>query len=375
MHLFAAMQRPNPEMLEQNCLFAGVPEEKIRQFCEELEVRHFAAKDVIFEEAQAGDCLYLLAEGSVRISKIGRGGNQETLGFIEAGDFFGEMALIDGKPRSAQASAATPATLVRVDAGMLRRILQAAPDGLQMNFVRSIVERLRGADSHFIAELTRQERLSTIGAMANSILHDMKNPITVVKGCAELIGMKSDTAAMKEFSRVIGTAVQRMEDMIQELLDFARGQSSLHFARARATAVLEELDPQLHHLIPKEVHVIRECRCDSSIMADIGRFSRVLLNLIKNAVEAMPKGGVLVIALLEDARHAIFKVSDTGVGIPEELLPRIFEPFITHGKSKGTGLGLAIAKNVVEAHSGTISIQSVAGTGTTFEIRLPFAMA
>jgi signal transduction histidine kinase len=369
------MERPDPELLRQNRLFAGVPAERLHQFAEELEVRRFAPNEIIFKEAQPGDCLYLLAEGSVRISKFGRGGNQETLGHIFAGDFFGEMSVIDGQPRSAQASAITATTAIRVDEPAFRRILLAAPEGLQMNALRSIVERLRGVDSHFIAELTRQERLSTIGAMANSILHDMKNPITVVKGCAELIGLQFDAPALKEFSRVLGNAVERMQDMIQELLDFARGQSSLQLTRARATAVLEDLDPQLLHLIPKGVNVLRECRSDSSIMVDTGRFSRVLLNLVKNAVEAMPKGGVLVIALLEDKHHVVFKVSDTGLGIPPELLPRIFEPFITHGKTKGTGLGLAIAKTVVEAHSGIIHVESSIGTGTTFEIRLPFALA
>jgi signal transduction histidine kinase len=303
------------------------------------------------------------------------GGNQETLGFIEAGDFFGEMSLIDGQPRSAQASAASPAVLVLVDEPMLRRILIAAPDDLQMNFLRSVVERLLAADSHFVAELSRQERLSTIGAMANSILHDLKNPITVVKGCAELIGMKSDTPAMKDFAKAIGGAVARMEDMIQELLDFARGQSSLQITRARAMSVLEDLDTQLPHLIPKNVTLLRETECAASIRVDGGRFTRVLLNLIKNSVEAMPAGGVLLISLQQESRHVVFKIADTGSGIPAALLPRIFEPFITHGKSKGTGLGLAIAKNVVEAHEGTITVQSIEGTGTTFEIRLPISLA
>lgn len=369
------MENPSPDMLRQNALFSGVPVESLSAFCRDLRVEHFAPEQVIFEEAHPGDCMFLLTEGSVKISKVGRGGHQETLDFISPGEFFGEMSLIDGQPRSAQASSVAGTTVVRIDEPTFRRILKAAPEGLQMNFLRSIVERLRGVNSHFIAELTRQERLSTIGAMANSILHDMKNPITVVKGCAELIGLKSDVPAMKEFARVMGSAVARIEDMIQELLDFARGQSSLQLSRARAMAVLEDLDPQLTHLIPKGIHMLRESRCDASIMVDLGRFSRVLLNLIKNAIEAMPEGGVLIISLQEEHHHVLFKVSDTGVGIPPELLPRIFEAFVTHGKSKGTGLGLAIAKNVVEAHGGTIHATSEPGIGTTFDIRIPIALA
>ncbi len=369
------MLNPSPETLRQNALFTGVPVEAVAEFCRDLRVEHLEPEQVIFEEAQAGDCMFLLTEGTVKISKVGRGGHQETLDFISAGEFFGEMSLIDGQPRSAQACAVVPTTVVRIDEATFRRILKAGPEGLQMNFLRSIVQRLRGVNSHFIAELTRQERLSTIGAMANSILHDMKNPITVVKGCAELIGMRSDAPAMKEFAKVMGSAVERIEDMIQELLDFSRGQSSLQFVRAKATAVLEDLDPQLTHIIPKGIHMLRECRCDASIMVDLRRFSRVLLNFIKNAIEAMPDGGVLIVALMEEQKQVVFKVSDTGVGIPPELLPRIFEAFVTHGKSKGTGLGLAIAQNVVEAHGGTIHVESEQGIGTTFEVRLPIALA
>lgn len=369
------MERPVPEVLQRNALFIGVPVEQIAGYCPSMDVLRYEPGALIFQEAEPGDCMYLVLEGSVKISKIGRGGHQETLDIIAAGNFFGEMALIDGQPRSAQASAAAATALARVPGDTFREIIHTVPPRAQMNFLRSIAERLRGANSHFIAELSRQERLSTIGGMANSILHDMRNPITVVKGCAELIAMKSDAPAMKGFSRAIIGAVARMEDMIQELLDFARGQSSLQFVRRPATSVLEDIDAQLPHLIPKEVHVLRESRSEASIQVDTGRFARVLMNLIKNSVEAMPKGGVLTVALLEDKQHVIFKISDTGSGIPAEILPRLFEPFVTHGKKKGTGLGLAIAKTVVTAHGGTIGVQSEPGVGTTFEIRLPFALA
>ena len=106
---------------------------------------------------------------------------------------------------------------------------------------------------------------------------------------------------------------------------------------------------------------------------DCGRFARVLLNLAKNAVEAMPKGGILWLTLGEHGGKVVFRVADTGCGIPEDLLPSIFEPFVTRGKSTGTGLGLAIVKSVVESHHGTIAVQSTPGKGTAFEITLPCA--
>lgn len=123
------------------------------------------------------------------------------------------------------------------------------------------------------------------------------------------------------------------------------------------------------------MHLIREIGCCGELRVDVGRFTRVLLNLIKNSVEAMPKGGALRLGLEQIHDIALFRVSDTGSGIPEELLPKIFEPFVTYGKSKGTGLGMPIVKSVVESHGGTIAIRSKVGVGTTVEITLPIVSA
>ena len=104
---------------------------------------------------------------------------------------------------------------------------------------------------------------------------------------------------------------------------------------------------------------------------DSARFIRVLCNLIKNAREAMPGGGILTISTDLVDNQVVLRISDTGIGIPADLMPKLFEPFVTQGKSHGTGLGMAIAKSVVTAHDGKISVQSVQGNGTTVEIRLP----
>jgi signal transduction histidine kinase len=159
--------------------------------------------------------------------------------------------------------------------------------------------------------------------------------------------------------------------MVQELLDFARGQSSLQQERRPLKAVLEELDTQLVRLVPENVHLVRELNASGEIMVDVRRFARVLLNIIKNSIEAMPNGGLLRLSLRVGEGRALFTVSDTGCGIAPELQAKIFEPFVTHGKSHGTGLGMAIAKNVIEAHGGFVALQSTVGVGTTVEIILP----
>jgi signal transduction histidine kinase len=105
-------------------------------------------------------------------------------------------------------------------------------------------------------------------------------------------------------------------------------------------------------------------------MADPSLMKRVFTNLILNAVQAMPDGGKLMIKAQMDGDFISISVQDTGVGIPKEMMPRLFQPLVT-GKSKGTGLGLAVSKRLVEAHNGSISIESEVGTGTEVTVRLP----
>jgi signal transduction histidine kinase len=101
---------------------------------------------------------------------------------------------------------------------------------------------------------------------------------------------------------------------------------------------------------------------------------RVISNLIKNAREAMPHGGILTLDIEQDANDAVIRVADTGSGMSPDLLAKVFEPFFTYGKKNGTGLGMAIARSIVEAHGGQIEISSTLGSGTTVKIRLPLTL-
>lgn len=364
-------QAPNLAMLRENRLFAGLSAGLVDKIGAEMEMLHFDSDDVVFREGDPGTCLYLIIEGTVRISKTGRGGLQETLNFISPGNFFGEMALVDGQPRSAQATATSPTTLGSVDAATFNRILDDEPRTLHHNFLTSVVERLRGINSHFIAELMRNERLALVGTMANSIVHDLKNPLTAILSCTEMLEMRLEDPSMTEFTAIIHKAANRLDNMVQELLDFARGQSSLSLRRHSAASVLEDLESQFIQTLPPSIHVVREIHIADDVDVDLGRFSRMLMNLVKNAIEAMPRGGILRLGLRQEGHRVIFKIGDTGCGIPEDMLEKVFEPFVSFGKSKGTGLGMAIAKSVAESHGGQITVQSKMGIGTTIEVGLP----
>jgi len=360
------------EGLANNRIFEGIETDLLGQIAPSVHVVQLAEGEVIFREGDPGDLLYLVGEGSVRISKSGRGGEQETLGVIQPGNFFGEMALLDGQPRSAMATAVGDTLLGTVDEPTFQHILELAPSRLHMNFLRFVTERLRSVNSHFISEVMRSERLSLVGSMANSIIHDLKNPICIIRSGCDLIGERSNDPGQLQLLRMMDNAVDGMLAMTQELLDYARGHSELKCETVTIWHLLDELNTRSLCLLPgKNVQFAKDIRYDGEIRVDFARFVRVLCNLIKNACEAMPQGGILTIATDLIDHEVVIRISDTGIGIPPEILQRVFEPFVTHGKSHGTGLGMAIAKSIVTAHQGKISVSSVQGKGTTVEVLLP----
>jgi signal transduction histidine kinase len=360
------------DQLAQNRLFEGIGSDLLQEIAPEVRAVQLDEGEIVFREGDPGDFLYLVGEGSVRLSKSGRGGRQETLGFVKSGNFFGEMALLAREPRSSMATAAEPTLLGTVDEPTFQHILELAPSRLHMNFLRSVSERLRSVNSHFISEVMRTERLSLVGSMANSIIHDLKNPICIIRCCTDLISGESRDPRLLELTSMTNKAVDGMLAMTQELLDYARGSTSVSCETVSIWRLLDELNQESLRLLPgNNIQFAKNIRYDGNIVVDLTRFIRVLCNLIKNAREAMPSGGILTISTNLVDKQVVIRISDTGIGIPSELLPKLFEPFFTHGKSHGTGLGMAIAKSVVTAHHGRISVESVQGSGTTVDIRLP----
>jgi signal transduction histidine kinase len=363
---------PDFDQFASNRLFDGIESKLLGEIASQVGVRRYAADELIFNEGDPGDSLYLVGEGSVKISKRGRGGGPETLGYIQPGNFFGEMALLDGQPRSATATAAGPVLLGQVKEKTFQHILELAPARLHMNFLRSVSERLRNINSHFINEVMRTERLSLVGSMANGIIHDLKNPVCIMRCCVGLIEKETADPKLREVTKMLDDAVNGMLAMMQELLDYARGEDIVLDKKPISIwGLLHELSKQcLYQLPAKNIRFVQRIGYDGEIDIDLPRFSRVLCNIIKNAREAMIRGGTLTLTTERIGQEISLRVTDTGIGIPESILPRLFDPFVTEGKSGGTGLGLAIAKSIVEAHGGKIMVASKEGEGTTLEIRL-----
>ena len=359
------------ERFRNNQLFTGIGAEIFRQVATQIEVIPCAAGEIIFEEDEAGDCLYLIAEGSVKISKKGRGGQQETLAVLAEQDFFGEMALVDRSKRSAQAAAGGAVLLGRMARPGWELLLRLAPEAVLNNFTKAVTKRLRHNNQHFIEEIMRNERLALVGSTMNAIVHDMTNPIASILGACEVIRGQNEDVTTQNMARLIREAVGKMEIMTRELMDFSRGKTRLALAPVQIGELVHDLQSDFARCRPT-INVQVEVLYDDCISVDRHRLLRVLCNLIRNAREAMidSEKKVLRFAVKRIEHRLRFEISDTGCGIPAQLQPRLFEPFMTHGKANGNGLGLAISKSVVEAHHGSIAVESNE-RGTTFCIDLP----
>lgn len=222
-------------------------------------------------------------------------------------------------------------------------------------------------------ELIRAEQLSVVGRMAASIIHDLKNPMTVVKGYAAILGREDLPPDMRQqFSQIISRSVDTFTEITQEILDYARGGGPIQPKEVQVADLVQELCSFVERDFADKGLVLHlELDYTGPLWLDETKMRRALYNIISNARDVMEPGGRLTITTRSTDGSVEFHLSDTGPGIPQEIATSLFEPFVSYGKPTGTGLGLAIAKKVVEDHGGTIAVESRPGQGSTFIIRLP----
>lgn len=223
-------------------------------------------------------------------------------------------------------------------------------------------------------QLIQSEKLAAVGQLAAGIVHDVKNPLGVIKGMAEeLMAEAEDDSGMGPGLKIIRDNASRANVIVTDLLKFARQSTpsmEMHDLRSTITGCLRLTD----YLIRKgdvEVHLTLPDR-PAWVTYDAQQMEQVIINLIQNAVQAMPHGGDLSLELAEDDDKAVLEITDTGQGIPKSTRSRIFEPFFTtKPEGEGTGMGLPVSYGIVSRHGGQIEVESEVGEGTTFRIVLP----
>ena len=358
---------------EEKC-FARVLRDELSPAEYAAHVRPFQAGSVIFAAGDPGDGLYVIETGRVQISAVVGNGAPRPLASIGAGEFFGEMAVVDDGPRSATAVAETDVTTFFVSRSEMLVMLDRHP-GLTLTLIREFSARMRATNIRYLDEIIQGERLALVGRSARTIVHDFKNPLVVIRLAAEITGAGTMTPIVRQKARTsILRQVDRMTYMLNELIEYARPSGRLPEMSAVSFA------PFLNSLVDDIRQELAEGKVtlelenpppEIDVCVEAPRLSRVFYNLVHNAVDEMPDGGKITLRFLVNASELQVEMTDTGKGIAPEILPQLFQPFATHGKTQGTGLGLSISKRIIEDHGGRIWARSDPGKGATFAFALP----
>lgn len=223
------------------------------------------------------------------------------------------------------------------------------------------------------AQLVNAERLAAVGQLAASVAHELRNPLMVMRNSIYYLGRlvgqgNASPDIINLYLEKLDAEIDRQGSIINDLLFFSRNRPR-RLTQVDLNPLLEEA--LLRVAMPESVQV--QCTLDPDlqpIRADGEQLQQVMINLISNAVQAMPRGGTLKTRTRGEDQTVVIEIADTGAGILAENMARLFEPFFTT-REKGIGLGLCVTKSIVEGHRGTIEVKSERGEGTTFWIRLP----
>lgn len=261
--------------------------------------------------------------------------------------------------------------------------VEEIPVGVTTSILAGVTNEPRGVVASFrnLSEIKMlservqmSEHLAALGEMAAGIAHEVRNPLNSIRGFASLINERVADEKLGQFSSIIIDEVDRMNNLVSDLLDFARHRE-LDMGRV-------DLKKLIGEVIRDFSHQMADANVESAIEIPDGlpevwgnadRLKQVTINIARNAIEAMPQGGRLTVSAKQREEQpgpvVVLSISDTGQGIPQEIVTKIFTPFFSR-KDGGTGLGLAICQKIVKQHQGRIEVESTEGAGTTFTILL-----
>jgi signal transduction histidine kinase len=218
----------------------------------------------------------------------------------------------------------------------------------------------------------RKARLAMIGQMISGVLHDLRTPMTIISGYAQLMAEEEDSAERRKSAEVIIKQFDHINAMTRETLAFARGEQDILLRKVYLQKFVQEVGAFLaKDLEGKGIELKIQAGYAGAVRMDEDKIKRAIYNIARNAAQAMHAGGKFTFGIEKEDDRVVFRFTDTGSGIPEEIAGKLFQSFVTSGKKDGTGLGLAIVKKVAEAHGGDVSFKSRSGKGTTFTLRIP----
>jgi len=240
-----------------------------------------------------------------------------------------------------------------------------------------LLERRDAAQARAVIEegLQQADRLATIGLLAAGVAHELNEPLSSILGFAQLLKRSHGLPPQDEqdVAKIVSGALNA-RDVVRKLLLFARRAPTTKTAIDLEADVVEDVLSLFEDRCAKDgVEVVRAFGGDiPRIAADAAQLKQVLVNLVVNALQAMPRGGTLTVSTMAGKDRVSLVVEDTGVGMTQDVLSKVFLPFYTtKGPGQGTGLGLAVVHGIVTAHEGTVRVVSRVGRGSRFEVELP----
>ena len=353
----------------------------------------FPKGSVIFIEGAAADKFHIVMDGEVEVWKDYGDHRRSLLASHGPGHFFGEMALVDELPRSATLLARTDTLALSIERDAFHALIRSNVS-IALSVMKSISLMLRTSNEAFVKDLTEQnarlelaysklkaaqndslrnERLSTIGKFSSLILHDIRNPLSVMKALAELIDNSVENSVdVHSGIERMRSEIFRMERLAAEFLDYSRGEIRLSLGVCTVQNLFQQVAEAMENKFQKAgIELVLEDRIRGAIVVDGDRFVRVLLNLLDNARKALSSGVKAQVLAERGGDELVFTVSDNGEGMSDEVQARVFEPFFSNSGKGGTGLGMLIVKNIVEAHEGSVELFSKVGLGTSIRISIP----
>jgi signal transduction histidine kinase len=349
--------------------------------------------DILFSEGDTADSVYLLIEGFVDIWKGYNSIKRDILAKQHKGNIVGEMAVIDELTRSATVIAGEKMISYRIERDDFIRLLQRLPE-LSFEFMKSISMLVRRSNENFVNELrdkniklektnrkildmqdelVKKERLSIVGQFSSMILHDIRNPISVIRGYSDILQIKNDDPEkVKTYAASIQKEAISLNSLAGEMLDYSSGDIRLNLSITELDELVDSVFTNIRRKILNDnILLNKSVSFTGPVLLDYDRIFRVLVNLCENSRKALYRGGSISIDISELDDCYVIKVIDDGDGISHEFLDKIFDPFTSFSKAGGTGLGMVIVKNIIEAHEGLVSVESEEHLGTTVIISLP----
>jgi PAS domain S-box-containing protein len=222
-------------------------------------------------------------------------------------------------------------------------------------------------------QLLTSEKLASIGLLSAGVAHEINTPLTGISSYVQILQKKLASSHHSQILEKIEAQTERVARIIKNLLNFARNPSDSSFHKVNLKENLQEILSLIDYKL-KTMNIDLELKLSpvKSIWAEGEKLQQVFINIILNAIDAMPDGGALKIELSQMNNQAVMKIEDTGTGIKDQHLPHIFDPFFTtKGVGKGTGLGLSISYAIIKEHEGNITVESEPGKGSLFTLYIP----